>query len=210
MHNLDSIHNMNTLQLGEGRLEVICGPMFSGKTEELLRRVRRAVIAHQPTLLIKPATDTRYAVNEIVSHDKNAMPSKVVSKSKDILESLDVDGRSALVIAIDEAQFFDDDLPEVCNELANRGLRVIVAGLDLDFTGKPFGAMPTLLALAEEVTKLHSVCVETGRDAHFSHRIAGGVDTVELGEKDRYVPLARHAFVAFRAPKKKTDSETDG
>ena len=203
---------MNTLQLGEGRLEVICGPMFSGKTEELLRRVRRAVIAHQPTVLIKPATDTRYAVNEIVSHDKNAMPSKVVSKSKDILDSLEVDGdgRSALVIAIDEAQFFDDDLPEVCNELANRGLRVIVAGLDLDFTGKPFGAMPTLLALAEEVTKLHSVCVETGRDAHFSHRIAGGNDTVELGEKDRYVPLARHAFVAFRAPKKKTDPETDG
>ena len=97
MHNLDSINSMNTLQLGEGRLEVICGPMFSGKTEELLRRVRRAVIAHQPTLLIKPATDTRYAVNEIVSHDKNAMPSRVVSKSKDIFESLDIDGRLSLI-----------------------------------------------------------------------------------------------------------------
>ncbi len=209
MHNLDSVHNINTLPIGEGRLEVICGPMFSGKTEELLRRVRRAVIAHQPTVLIKPATDTRYAVNEVVSHDKNTMPSKVVSKSKDIFKSLDVDGRSALVIAIDEAQFFDEDLPDVCNELANKGLRVIVAGLDLDFTGEPFGSMPRLLALAEEVTKLHSVCVETGRAAHFSHRITGGQATVELGEKDRYVPLARHAFVVFRAPKKKKGSETN-
>ncbi|GAF91680.1 unnamed protein product, partial [marine sediment metagenome] len=110
----------------------------------------------------------------------------------------EIDGRMALVVAIDEAQFFDDELPEVCNELANRGLRVIVAGLDLDFTGKPFGCMPQLLALAEEVTKLHAVCMETGRAAHFSHRIAGGDSTIELGEKDRYVPLARHAFVVFR------------
>jgi len=198
MHNIDSIHDVTTLPLGEGRLEVVCGPMFSGKTEELLRRVRRAVIAHQPTLIIKPATDTRYAIDEVVSHDKNAMPSKVVKKSRDILNSLEVDGRMAVVVAIDEAQFFVDDLPDVCNELANRGLRVIVAGLDLDFTGKPFGCMPQLLALAEEVTKLHAVCMETGRAAHFSHRIAGGDNTVELGEKDRYVPLARHAFVVFR------------
>ena len=209
MHNIDSIHNVTTLPLGEGRLEVVCGPMFSGKTEELLRRVRRAMIAHQPTLIIKPATDTRYAVDEVVSHDKNAMPSKVVSASKDILNSLEVDGRRALVVAIDEAQFFDDDLPDVCNELANRGLRVIVAGLDLDFTGKPFGSMPRLLALAEEVTKLHAVCMETGRAAHFSHRIAGGDKTVELGEKDRYMPLARHAFVMFRNQEGKSNNQEE-
>lgn len=189
MHRSDSY-------LGEGRLEVICGPMFSGKTEELLRRVRRSLIAKLPTLLVKPATDTRYAVGDVVSHDKTAMPSVVVEKSSDILDVLEVDGRQALVVAIDEAQFFSDDLAGVCNELANRGLRVIVAGLDLDFTGKPFGSMPDLLALAEEVTKLHAVCVETGRQAHFSHKIAGSDETVELGEKDKYIPLARHAFVA--------------
>ena len=172
--------------------------MFSGKTEELLRRVRRSLIAKLPTLLVKPATDTRYALGDVVSHDKTAMPSVVVEKSSDILDVLEVDGRQALVVAIDEAQFFSDDLAGVCNELANRGLRVIVAGLDLDFTGKPFGSMPDLLALAEEVTKLHAVCVETGRQAHFSHKIAGSDETVELGEKDKYIPLARHAFVAAR------------
>ena len=186
------------LYLGEGRLEVICGPMFSGKTEELLRRVRRSVIAKRPTLLVKPATDTRYAIGDIVSHDKTAMPSVVVERASDILEVLEVDGKQPLVVAIDEAQFFRDNLAEVCNELANRGLRVIVAGLDLDFTGKPFGSMPELLALAEEVTKLHAVCIETGRQAHFSHKIAGSKETVELGEKDKYIPLARHAFVAAR------------
>ena len=191
MHKLDSY-------LGEGRLEVICGPMFSGKTEELLRRVRRSLIAKLPTLLVKPTTDTRYAIGDVVSHDKTAMPSVVVEKASDILNVLKVDGRQALVVAIDEAQFFSDDLAGVCNELANRGLRVIVAGLDLDFTGKPFGSMPELLALAEEVTKLHAVCVETGRLAHFSHKIAGSDETVELGEKDKYIPLARHAFVAAR------------
>ena len=191
MHRSDSY-------LGEGRLEVICGPMFSGKTEELLRRVRRSVIAKRPTLLVKPATDTRYAIGDIVSHDKTAMPSVVVERASDILEVLEVDGKQPLVVAIDEAQFFRDNLAEVCNELANRGLRVIVAGLDLDFTGKPFGSMPELLALAEEVTKLHAVCIETGRQAHFSHKIAGSKETVELGEKDKYIPLARHAFVAAR------------
>jgi thymidine kinase len=184
--------------LGEGRLEVICGPMFSGKTEELLRRVRRSLIANLPTVLIKPATDTRYALNDVVSHDKNAMPSVVVEKASEILDSIEVNGRTALVVAIDEAQFFDDSLPAVCNEIANRGVRVIVAGLDLDFNGVPFGHMPELLALAEDVTKLHAVCVETGRSAHFSHKIAGSSDTVELGEKDKYIPLARHAFVAAR------------
>lgn len=198
MHRTDSYHSISTLPLGEGRLEVICGPMFSGKTEELLRRVRRSQIAKLPTVLVKPATDTRYAIGDVVSHDKNTMPSLVVQNARDILDVLEVDGRPALVVGIDEVQFFDNALPEICSELANRGIRVIVAGLDLDFNGVPFGSMPQLLALAEEVTKLHAVCVETGRSAHFSHKIAGGTDTVELGEKDKYIPLARHAFVAAR------------
>lgn len=198
MHSSDSYHSLSSLPIGEGRLEVVCGPMFSGKTEELLRRVRRSQIARLPTVLVKPAIDTRYAVGDVVSHDKNAMPSVVVEKASDIMNVLEVDGRPALVVAIDEAQFFDDDLPRVCSELANKGMRVIVAGLDLDFNGVPFGSMPQLLALAEEVTKLHAVCVETGRAAHFSHKISGSDDTVELGEKDKYIPLARHAFVAAR------------
>ena len=198
MHRTDSYHSISTLPLGEGRLEVICGPMFSGKTEELLRRIRRSQIAKLPTVLVKPATDTRYAIGDVVSHDKNAMPSVVVKKASDIMDVLEVEGRSALVVGIDEAQFFDEDLPKVCSTLADRGMRVIVAGLDLDFNGKPFGSMPQLLALAEEVTKLHAVCVETGRSAHFSHKIAGSSETVELGEKDKYIPLARHAFVAAR------------
>ena len=198
MHSSDSYHSLSSLPIGEGRLEVVCGPMFSGKTEELLRRVRRSQIARLPTVLVKPAIDTRYAVGDVVSHDKNAMPSVVVEKASDIMNVLEVDGRPALVVAIDEAQFFDDDLPRVCSELANKGMRVIVAGLDLDFNGVSFGSMPQLLALAEEVTKLHAVCVETGRAAHFSHKISGSDDTVELGEKDKYVPLARHAFVAAR------------
>ncbi|MBM56344.1 MAG: thymidine kinase [Euryarchaeota archaeon] len=198
MHSSDSYHSLSSLPIGEGRLEVICGPMFSGKTEELLRRVRRSQIARLPTVLVKPAIDTRYAVGDVVSHDKNAMPSVVVEKASDIMNVLEVEGRPALVVAIDEAQFFDDDLPRVCSELANKGMRVIVAGLDLDFNGVPFGSMPQLLALAEEVTKLHAVCVETGRAAHFSHKISGSDDTVELGEKDKYIPLARHAFVAAR------------
>ena len=198
MHSSDSYHSLSSLPIGEGRLEVVCGPMFSGKTEELLRRVRRSQIARLPTVLVKPAIDTRYAVGDVVSHDKNAMPSVVVEKASDIMNVLEVDGRPALVVAIDEAQFFDDALPRVCSELANKGMRVIVAGLDLDFNGVPFGSMPQLLALAEEVTKLHAVCVETGRAAHFSHKISGSDDTVELGEKDKYIPLARHAFVAAR------------
>ena len=198
MHRSDSYHSISTLPLGEGRLEIICGPMFSGKTEELLRRIRRSQIARLPTVLVKPATDTRYAIGDVVSHDKNTMPSVVVKNAREIMGVIDVDGRPALVVGIDEAQFFDAELPKVCSELADSGMRVIVAGLDLDYNGLPFGSMPELLALAEEVTKLHAVCVETGRSAHFSHKIAGSSDTVELGEKDKYIPLARHAFVAAR------------
>lgn len=192
--------------LGEGRIEVVCGPMFSGKTEELLRRVRRAKIAHQPTLIFKPATDTRYNKDQVTSHDANALPSVTVDSSKAILEHLSSLPRPVTVVAIDEAQFFDAGLPNVCETLANQGIRVIAAGLDLDFKGVPFGCMPMLLALAEEVTKLHAVCMETGRPAHFSHRIAGGDSTVEIGEKDLYIPLTRQAFVEARKPKSDSTS----
>ena len=203
MHTTDHFPTPQGLPAGEGRLEVVCGPMFSGKTEELLRRVRRAHIAKLPVALFKPATDTRYDNVQVVSHDKNAMDSFVVPSSQAILDHIEEasqrePGRreGIAVVAVDEAQFFDDGLPAVCNELANRGYRVVVAGLDLDYEGRPFGPMPALLALAEEVTKLHAVCVETGRAAHFSHRIAGGTNQVELGAQDRYIPLARHAYVA--------------
>ena len=203
MHASDHFSLPQGLPAGEGRLEVVCGPMFSGKTEELLRRIRRAHIAKLPVALFKPATDTRYDNVEVVSHDKNAMPSIVVPNSQALWDHIQASsqrqpGRSEgySIVAVDEAQFFDDNLPKVCNDLANQGYRVIVAGLDLDYEGVPFGPMPQLLALAEEVTKLHAVCVETGRSAHFSHRIAGGTNQVELGAQDRYIPLARHAYVA--------------
>lgn len=189
---------MTHLHHGEGRIEIICGPMFSGKTEELLRRVRRAQIAKQPTVIFKPSTDTRWNPNAVRSHDSNELPSVLVKDSHEIREWMDRQPRHVPVVAIDEVQFFDDELPRLCAEMANAGHRVIAAGLDLDFTGEPFGCMPELLARAEDVTKLSAVCVETGRPAHFSHRISGGSDTVEVGEKDRYIPLARQAFVAAR------------
>jgi thymidine kinase len=184
--------------LGEGRIEVICGPMFSGKTEELLRRIRRARIAHQPTLIFKHSVDVRYDADAVTSHDANALPSVAVASSAALRAYLAGLQSPVTVVAIDEVQFFDDALPGLCAELADSGIRVIAAGLDLDFAGRPFGCMPELLARAEEVTKLHAVCVETGRPAHFSHRIAGGDDTVEIGEKDRYIPLTRQAFVEAR------------
>tara|TARA_B100001057_G_scaffold400250_1_gene411368 strand:+ start:771 stop:1400 length:630 start_codon:yes stop_codon:yes gene_type:complete len=184
--------------LGEGRIEVVCGPMFSGKTEELLRRVRRAQIAAQPAVIFKPAADTRYQKDQVTSHNASALPSVTVRSSGDILEYLRKQPRLFTVVAIDEAQFFDAELPATCVSLANKGVRIIAAGLDLDYRGKPFGVIPELLALAEEVTKLHAVCMETGRPAHFSHRIAGGNSTVEVGEKDRYIPLTRQAFVEAR------------
>jgi len=193
---------MTHLSHGEGRLEVICGPMFSGKTEELLRRVRRAQIAKQPTVVFKPATDTRWDAHAVRSHDANESPSVMVRSSAEIGAWMAGQPRHIPVVAIDEAQFFDNELPRLCAKLADEGHRVIAAGLDLDFTGEPFGCMPELLARAEEVAKLNAVCLETGRPAHFSHRIAGGTATVEVGEKDRYIPLTRQAFVAARAVRK--------
>ncbi len=173
-----------------GWIEVICGSMFSGKTEELIRRLKRAKIAQQNVEIFKPQTDTRYSENNVVSHDSNFIHSTPVAKATDIL--LQVDGVE--VVGIDEAQFFDQTIVEVCNELADRGIRVLVAGLDMDFKGKPFGCMPALLALAEYVTKVHAICIKCGNLAQYSHRTTESENLVLLGEKDVYEPLCRLCY----------------
>ena len=173
-----------------GWIEVICGSMFSGKTEELIRRLKRAEFAKQKTLIFKPITDVRYSESKVVSHDSNEIISTPVKSSKEILQlSKDVD-----VVALDEAQFFDDGIVNVCNELANCGKRVIIAGLDMDYEGNPFGPMPNLMAIAEFVTKVHAICTETGNLANYSHRISKSKDLVLLGEREEYKPLSRAAF----------------
>lgn len=173
-----------------GRIEVVCGSMFSGKTEELIRRLKRAKFAKQRVEIYKPAIDTRYSDEEVVSHDANSILSTPVDAPASIL----LLAAEADVVGIDEAQFFDNSLVDVCNELANRGKRVIVAGLDMDFKGTPFGPMPSLLAVAEEVTKVHAICVHCGSLAHVSHRIVKGDKQVLLGEKDEYEPLCRDCY----------------
>lgn len=173
-----------------GTIEVICGSMFSGKTEELIRRIKRARIARQKIEIFKPAIDVRYSQSEVVSHDENAVRSTPVENSANILLlSADVD-----VVGIDEAQFFDKNLVDVVVELANQGIRVIVAGLDMDFRGKPFGPMPGLMAVADYVTKVHAVCVRCGTIAQFSHRISEKEQVVLLGEKDIYEALCRNCY----------------
>ncbi len=173
-----------------GWIEVICGSMFSGKTEELIRRLKRAQFAKQRVEIFKPAVDTRYDDEEVVSHNDNRIRSTPVPVSSNIrLLANDVD-----VVGIDEAQFFDDEIVAVCNDLANRGIRVIVAGLDMDFKGKPFGPMPALMATAEYVTKVHAVCTHTGNLAHYSFRKALNDDLVLLGETQEYEPLSRAAY----------------
>lgn len=181
-----------------GWIEVICGSMFSGKTEELIRRLKRARIARQEVEIFKPAVDVRYDEVDVVSHDSNAIQSTPVASSNQILLMAgDVD-----VIGVDEAQFFDNELPEVCNKLANAGIRVIVAGLDMDFTGKPFGPIPALLSTAEYVTKVHAICIKCGNLAQYSHRIAGGEKLVELGETESYEPLCRKCYFGERGKKR--------
>ena len=173
-----------------GWIEVICGSMFSGKTEELIRRLKRAKFANQKVEIFKPAIDIRYSEEEVVSHDSNAIQSTPVeSASSILLLTSDVD-----VVGIDEVQFFDDSIVDVCQELANRGVRVICAGLDMDYLGKPFGPMPTLMAIAEYVTKVHAICVRCGNLAQHSHRLAASDKLVMLGEKDTYEPICRHCF----------------
>ncbi|MBR4851007.1 MAG: thymidine kinase [Tidjanibacter sp.] len=173
-----------------GWIEVICGSMFSGKTEELIRRMRRAVFANQRVEIFKPQIDVRYSVDEVVSHNSNSIHSTPVESSAQILlMTSDVD-----VVGIDEAQFFDEGIVEVCMTLANRGIRVIVAGLDMDYLGKPFGPMPQLMARAEHVDKVHAICVRCGNIAHHSHRLTANDKLVVLGEKDTYEPICRHCF----------------
>ena len=173
-----------------GWIEVICGSMFSGKTEELLRRLKRARFANQHVLIFKPQTDVRYSDKKVVSHDANEIMSTPVENATDILSKV----KDADVVAIDEAQFFDDKIIAVCNQLANNGIRVIVVGLDMDFKGKPFGPMPNLMAVAEFVTKVHAICTKTGNLAHFSHRTSENDDLVLLGERTEYEALSRAAF----------------
>jgi len=173
-----------------GWIEVVCGSMFSGKTEELIRRLKRAKIAKMKVEIFKPAVDTRYDEVKVVSHDKNEIISTPVQTSSNIL----LLANDVEVIGIDEAQFFDDELPEVCNELANRGIRVIVAGLDMDFQGKPFGPIPQILATAEYVTKVHAICMRCGKLAHISHRTVHNDKLVMLGETESYEPLCRTCY----------------
>jgi thymidine kinase len=173
-----------------GWIEVICGSMFSGKTEELIRRLKRARIASLKVEIFKPAIDVRYDEQQVVSHDSNSIHSTPVEHAQQILlyaEGVDV-------VGIDEAQFFDDEILHVCETLALKGIRVIVAGLDMDFSGKPFGAMPNLLAIADYITKLHAICVKCGNIANISYRKTENSAQVLLGEKDVYEPRCRTCY----------------
>lgn len=187
-------HNKKT-----GWIEVICGSMFSGKTEELIRRLKRAQFAKQRVEIFKPAIDTRYDEEEVVSHDSNAIPSTPVPASGNIL----ILAHNVEVVGIDEAQFFDEELVHVCNELARRGARVIVAGLDMDYKGTPFGPIPSLMATAEYVTKVHAICVRCGNLAQYSLRTAEDDKLVLLGETESYQPVCRHCFEKSKDAKTK-------
>jgi thymidine kinase len=173
-----------------GWIEVICGSMFSGKTEELIRRLKRARIANLKVEIFKPAIDIRYDEQKIVSHDENAIISTPIDNSQTIL----LMASGVDVVGIDEAQFFDDQLPDVCEQLALRGTRVIIAGLDMDYLAKPFGQMPFLLAKADYITKLHAICVQCGNIANYSYRKSSNAAQVMLGEKNHYEPRCRYCY----------------
>ncbi len=187
---MKNIQDYNGEMMRRGRIEVICGSMFSGKTEELIRRMKRAQFAHQRVEIFKPAIDTRYSEENVVSHQGNAIPSTPVDSSASIL----LMGDDIDVVGIDEAQFFDAGIVDVCTQLANRGVRVIAAGLDLDFRAQPFGPMPALCAVADDVSKVHAICVRCGALAYVSHRIVAGEKQVLLGEKMEYEPLCRECY----------------
>ena len=174
-----------------GWMEVICGSMFSGKTEELIRRLRRAEMAGQKVEIFKPKIDTRYDEEEVVSHNHNKIRSTPVESSNEIL----LLGSTCDVVGIDEAQFFDDGIVEVANQLANNGIRVVIAGLDMDFLGRPFGPMPFLMATAEYVTKVHAICKTTGNLANYSMRTSSSKDLVQLGETDSYEAVSIRIFI---------------
>ena len=198
---MKDVGSSNGEMMRRGRVEVVCGSMFSGKTEELIRRLRRAQFAKQRVEIFKPAIDVRYSEQEVVSHEGNSILSTPVDSSASIL----LLGQESDVVGIDEAQFFDEHIVEVCNQLAERGIRVIVAGLDLDFKGQPFGPMPALCAIADEVTKVHAICVRCGALAYVSHRIVAGEKQVMLGEKHEYEPLCRACYL--QAMSEKTQEE---
>jgi len=188
-----------------GWIEVICGSMFSGKTEELIRRLKRAQFANQKIEIFKPMVDTRYDEEKVVSHDSNEIHSTPVPAAANI--PLLASGCD--VVGIDEAQFFDDEIVQVCNDLANSGIRVIVAGLDMDFQGKPFGPMPYLMATAEYVTKVHAVCTRTGNLAHYSYRKTDDESLVVLGEESEYEPLSRAAYYKLKLEKEQKKKESN-
>jgi len=190
----------NTLKYGKqfGWIEVVCGSMFSGKTEELIRRLKRAEFAKLKVTIFKPIIDTRHKERDIVSHDKNKIKCKPVSSAREIYNI----AKKCDVVGIDEAQFFDDEIIEVCNALANSGVRVIIAGLDMDYTGKPFGPMAGLMATAEYVTKVHAICSKTGGLAQYSYRKAKNDDLIMLGKEEEYQPLCRATF--FKLMTKRT------
>ena len=173
-----------------GSIEVICGSMFSGKTEELIRRLKRAKFAKQNVQIFKPCIDVRYSEDEVVSHDSHSINSTPISSPAKMLEIAD----DVQVVGIDEAQFFDNSIIEAVQTLANRGVRVIIAGLDTDFLGKPFGPMPALMAVAEDIQKVHAICVRCGSPANHSHRLSKSDELVVLGETDIYEPLCRHCY----------------
>ncbi|MEY4287072.1 MAG: hypothetical protein RL511_1158 [Bacteroidota bacterium] len=174
----------------QGWIEVICGSMFSGKTEELIRRLRRAAFAKQTILLVKPRIDDRYATEAVVSHQGQRLEAKRLASASEVLESWD----GEQIVALDEAQFFDEAVIQVCTDLANKGVRVIVAGLDMDFKGIPFGPMPHLMSIAEYVTKVHAVCVHCGKLAQFSHRTVAQTEQVLVGAVEKYQPLCRSCY----------------
>lgn len=183
-----------------GWIEVICGSMFSGKTEELIRRLKRAKFAKQPIGIFKPVIDDRFDSKNVVSHDSTQIKSTSVKSASEIIDL----SNGCKVVGIDEAQFFDHSIVKICNSLAYNGCRVIIAGLDMDFKGNPFGPMPDLMAIAEDVLKVHAVCVETGRPAGYSYRKDSKEDLVLIGEKKEYEPLSREAFKKKMANKKRT------
>ena len=188
-----------------GSIEVICGSMFSGKTEELIRRLKRAQFAKQTVEIYKPCIDVRYSDDEVVSHDSHSIPSTPIdSPASMLLLSSDVE-----VVGIDEAQFFDDTIVEVVQTLADRGARVIIAGLDTDFMGKPFGPMPALMAVAEDIQKVHAICVKCGSPANHSHRLSASDKLVVLGEKDIYEPLCRHCYNAALSAERSAQEKID-
>ena len=182
----------NTLNFNKqtGWIEVVCGSMFSGKTEELIRRVKRAQYANLGVIIFKPMLDTRDKKNTVVSHDDSVIECKTIKKSTEIYKKV----KDFRVVGIDEAQFFDEEIVHVCNELANSGIRVVVAGLDMDFKGNPFGPMPKIMAVAEYVTKVHAICSKTGRLANYSFRKKNNDSLVMLGESEEYEPLSRESF----------------